>query len=229
MTAQRLELLNANDHAGLRLGPVDGAPPPFVQIVLDEFASAATLAPIFVTRAESTGEFYAGAILGLKPEEPTLVTRDELAGLFEPLDWKRRGFHVVDEQVAIDPADPRFADAAGELLFGGDGAPSPALAGMAQSLGRLKAGLDATRAFIDACLSHRLLEPIDVDLKFDDGERLTLAGLYTVSLDAIGDLDDAAALSLLRAGHLQAAFTMAQSVRQLGRLARIRNARLTAG
>lgn len=229
MAAQRLELLNANDHAGLRLGPVPGAPPPFVQIVLDEFASAATLAPIFVTRAESTGEFYAGAILALKPEEPPLVTREELAGQFEPLDWTRRGFHVVEEQVAIDPADARFTDPAGEPLFGGDGAPSPALTGMAQSLGRLKAGIDATRAFIDAAMAHKLIEPIDVSLKFDDGERLNLAGLYTVSLDAIGELDDAAALALLRAGHLQAAFTMAQSVRQLGRLARVRNARLAAG
>lgn len=229
MTAQRLQLLNATDHAGLRLGTVGGSPPPFVQIVLDEFASAATLAPIFVTRAESTGEFYVGAILGLKPEEPPLVTREELAGQFEPLDWARRGFHVVDEQVAIDPADPRFADPAGEPLFGSDGEPSPALAGMARSLGRLKAGLDATRAFVDAALAHKLLEPIEVSLKFDDGERLNLAGLYTISLDAIGELGDAEALALLRAGHLQAAFTMAQSARQLGRLARIRNARLAAG
>lgn len=226
MAAQRLEILNAADHAALRLGAIEGAPPPFVQIVLSEFAGAAALAPIFVTRAEATGEFYAGAILGLKPEEPPLVTRAELAGLFEPLDWTRRGFHAVSDQVAIDPDDPRFADPAGEPLFGSDGAPSPALAAMARNLGALRQGIDDTRAFIDAALAHRLLEPIDVSLKFDDGERLTLAGLYTISLDAIGELGDAEALALLRAGHLQAAFTMAQSVRQLGRLARIRNARL---
>ncbi|PCD02312.1 multidrug transporter [Sphingomonas spermidinifaciens] len=227
MAAQRLELLNANDHAGLRLGPIHDAPPPFVQIVLDEFASAATLAPIFVTRAETTGEFYAGAILGLKPEEPPLVAREELTGVFEPLDWSRRGFHVVGEQVAIDRDDPRFADSAGEPLFGSDGGPTPALAGMAQALGRLKQGIDDTRAFIDAALAHKLLEPIEVSLKFDDGERLNLAGLYTISLDAIGELGDAEALALLRAGHLQSAYTVAQSVRQLGRLAQRRNARLT--
>lgn len=226
MAAKHLELLNAADHAALRIGPVDGPPPAFVQIVVEEFSSAAALCPIFVTRAETTGEFYAGALLGLKPTEPTLIAREELVGLFEPLDWMRRGFHAVGDKIAIDRDDPRFASAGGALLFGSDGAPAPALASMAQSLGRLQHGIDDTHAFIAAAIENKLLEPIDIALKFDDGERLNLAGLYTISLDAIGELGDAEALTLFRSGHLQAAFAMAQSVRQLGRLARIRNARL---
>ncbi|WP_315762791.1 SapC family protein [Sphingomonas sp. Y38-1Y] len=228
MAQQRLELLNSQDHGALRLGSLDEAPPHFVQIVIDEFAAAAALCPILITKAAETGQFYAGAILGLKPDEPTLVTRDQLTGLFEPLDWMRRGFHVSGEQIAIDRDDPRFADTAGEPMFEGD-TPSPALQAMARSLGRLKLGLDATQAFIDAMERHRLLEPIEVALDFDDGERLNLAGLYSISLDAIGELPDADALALLRAGHLQAAYTMVQSLRQIGRLARLRNARLTAG
>ena len=74
--------------------------------------------------------------------------------------------------------------------------------------------------------SCKLIEPIDVSLNFDDGERLTLQGLYTVSLDRLRDLDDAAALGLFRAGHLQLAYTMAASLKQIGRLAHIRNRRL---
>lgn len=226
---QRLELLNAGDHGSLRLGALDTPPPIFVQIVLDEFAAAATLCPILFTKAPTTGAFYAGAMLGLKPGEPPLVGQADLAGLFEPLDWQRRGFHVVGEQVAIDAADPRFADPAGPPLFADDGAPSPELAAMTRALGRLKMGLDATEAFIAALIEHKLIEPIEIALDFDDGERLNLAGLYGVSLDAIGELDDAAALALLRAGHLQAAYVVAQSLRQVARLARRRNERLAAG
>jgi hypothetical protein len=70
-----------------------------------------------------------------------------------------------------------------------------------------------------------LIEPIDISLTFADGERLSLQGLYTVSLDRLRDVDDAAALRLFRAGHLQLVYTMAGSLRHLGRFARVRNQR----
>jgi hypothetical protein len=44
-----------------------------------------------------------------------------------------------------------------------------------------------------------------------------------VSLDAIRELDDAAALRLLRAGHLQLAYTMNASLKQIPILAQLRN------
>jgi hypothetical protein len=226
---RHLELLNSVDHRDLRVGTLADDPPPFVQIVLDEFAAAAALCPVIVTKSAQTGAFYAGAVLGFKFDEPALVDRAALAGLFEPLDWARRGFHIDGEQVVIDRTDPRFADPAGEPMFERDGAPAPALGAMTRRLGRLKHGLGATDAFIEAMIANKLLEPFEASFDFDDGERLNLAGLYTISLDAIGDLDDAAALALLRAGHLQAAYTMVQSLRQLPRLAKLRNARLTAG
>jgi len=46
-----------------------------------------------------------------------------------------------------------------------------------------------------------------------------------VSLDRLRDVDDAAALRLFRAGHLQLAYTMAGSLKQVPRLARLRNQR----
>jgi len=68
-----------------------------------------------------------------------------------------------------------------------------------------------------------LVEPVDVDLSFDDGRTLSLAGLYTVSLDALGDLDDAAVLGLFRRGYLQLIYAMNGSLRQVSRLAKLRN------
>ncbi|HTG38157.1 SapC family protein [Sphingomonas sp.] len=229
MTASTIELLNAGDHAELRLGPPSGPPPHFVQIVLDELAGAASICPIFLTKSPETGAFYVGAMLGFKADEAVLVDTAERSGTFDPLDWARRGFYVSGEQIAIDAGDPRFADPAGEPMFERDGRPAPALVNMTRTLGRLKAGMDATQAFVDAMLAHKLVEAIDVSLDFDDGERLNLAGLYTISLDSLGELDDAAALALFRAGHLQAAYIMSQSLRQVARLARRRNERLAAG
>jgi hypothetical protein len=78
-------------------------------------------------------------------------------------------------------------------------------------------------------VDFRLVEPIDISLKFDDGENLRLDGLYTVSLDSIAELDDSLALSLFRKGYLQLAYCIAGSLRQIPLLANRRNARLVEG
>jgi hypothetical protein len=99
-----------------------------------------------------------------------------------------------------------------------------ALRRIQRTLGQLKAGLDMTDRFIHALAELKLIEPIDISLNFDTGgERLTLQGLYTVSLDGLRALNDAAALRLLRAGYLQLAYTMSTSLEQLPVLARLRD------
>jgi hypothetical protein len=72
------------------------------------------------------------------------------------------------------------------------------------------------------------VEPIDITLSFDNGERLKLQGLYTVSRDALRELGDTDVLRLFRSGHLQLAYTMAGSLNQLALLAQARNRRLAA-
>ena len=61
-----------------------------------------------------------------------------------------------------------------------------------RALGLLHAANLETKALIDALIGARLIEPIDISLIFDDGERLDLQGVYTVSLDALHNADDAA-------------------------------------
>ena len=77
-------------------------------------------------------------------------------------------------------------------------------------------------------LDLRLIEPMDIALNFDDGQKLSLQGLYTIGLDGLNELDDATVLELFRAGHLQLAFTVALSARQLPVMAARHNARLSA-
>jgi hypothetical protein len=86
--------------------------------------------------------------------------------------------------------------------------------------------MEQATALIRALTELKLLEPIDISLGFDDGERLTLQGLYTVSRDSLRELDDADALRLFRGGHLQLAYTITGSLNQLAILAHVRNRRL---
>jgi len=223
-----LEILNSEAHRDLRLGRTCRVPH-FVQIVAAEFAPAAATCPIFIAKDAETGKFYAGAMFGFKAGENLLEVADGTSDAFRPLDLERQGFYVWGDDIAIDPANPRFSAESGEPLFEDGGQPTDSMRTMQRVLGQLKTGVDATDAFIAAMLALKLIEPIDISLSFDDGETLSLDGLYTVSLDGLHDLDDKAAIDLFRSGYLQLAYCMAGSLRQVPVLARRRNRQLSAG
>lgn len=222
----RLELLSKEAHLGLRMRPDTGEHPPFVMITINEFPAAATVCPIFFAKDHATGEFYAGAMFGFREGESLVEGADKGKGLFRPLELHRQGFFIHDENIALDVNHPRFGPNATVALFEQDGEPTEAMRSIQQALGQLKAGVDATRVFIRDLLQLKLIEPVDIDLRFDDGEQLRLDGLYTVSRDALGELSDADVLKLFRNGHLQAAHCMTFSLNQVAALAQRRNDRL---
>ncbi|MBY8827028.1 SapC family protein [Hephaestia mangrovi] len=216
-----IELLNAGAHRALAVRPPDLGDRHFVQIVAGEFAAAAARCPVILSKNPENGKFYAGAVLGFKTGENLL--RDGLAWAagFRPLDVIREGFFIVDDQIAIDVEHPRFGT--GDPLFDDDGAPAERLREVQHALGAFKAGLSETDAFVETLVALGLVEPIDIALRFDDGERISLAGIYTVSLDGLRELGDADALMLFRKGWLQLAYTMIGSLKQIGVLAAHRN------
>ena len=227
MTAIQLEILNAQAHGGLRVKAWRGAKPHFVQVVPAEFAAAATTCPIFIVKNGETGGFYTGAMFGFKPGEDLLTDARGESNALQPLDLERQGFFISGDEIAIDPANPRFSQTDGEPLFDDQGLPATPLRHIQRVLSTMKTGVDEMNAFLAAMLGHKLIEPIDVSLKFDDGETLTLDGLYTLSLDAVQALDDIAVLELFHQGYLQLGYAVAGSLRQVPVLARQRNRRLS--
>lgn len=221
----RFELLNAQDHGRLRLRFPRDTNLHFVQIVVSEFAAAAACCPILFTKDATTGDFYAGVMLGFKPGECLLRSAADRGG-FEPLNLQRDGFFTAGAQIAIDRDHARFG-AVGEPLFDEAQQPSPHLRQMQRVLGQLHEGIERTNAFIRALLGLKLMEPIDVSMNFDDGERLTLQGLYTVSMDALHSVGDAEAVALFRRGDLQRIYAMHASLSQIAVLANKRNRLLT--
>ena len=223
------ERLDAAQHAGLRLTRSGDATRHFVQIVTSEFVTAALEYPIFFTKHPETGAFYAGVVMGLKPGENLYVDGADIVPVYRPADLERQGFFVLDADVVIDRAHTVFvggaADAQGEPLFDST-QPTAALRRVLRALGDLNSGLPETDAFIARLLSARMLEPIDIALDFDDGERLVLEGLYTISLDALQALPDETALTMFRSGDLRTAYAQAGSVQHVRTLARRRNERL---
>jgi hypothetical protein len=221
--ASELELLDAAEHGALRLRKSGQEVPHFVQVVGAEFASAATRCPVLLTKNSETGQFYVGALYGFQPGENLLGGPNEPAP-YRPLDLERQGFFIAGENIAIDRGNPRFDEQEGDALFEPDGSAGEKLRYVQRVLGRLKTGVEETDAFIRALLHHHLIEPIDISMRFDDGETLALQGLYTVSLDALHELDDMAVLALFRNGYLRLAYCMIDSLKQIQILAQKRNA-----
>jgi SapC len=217
------ELLEPVRHAKLRVRASAAQPPHFVQVLAGEFAAAAACCPVLFSKDTNDGRFFAGAMFGFKPGE-NLVGVDQCGG-FDPLMLRREGFFISGQQIAIDRDHPRFSESDGEPLFDDAGTPAAPLRALQRALGEIQAGVEQTQSFIAAMSELKLIEPIDVSLTFSDGERLSLQGLYTVSLDRLRAIDDAAVLRLFRTGHLQLAYVMAASLRHLGRLAQLRNRR----
>ncbi|SDA17123.1 SapC family protein [Sphingomonas sp. NFR15] len=220
------EVLNSQVHADLRLGAPVVDERLFVQIVATEFESAAARFPILFSKKADTGAFYAGAMLGFKPGRPLLAGSRDLSDAQRLFDVEREGFYVSDDSIVIDRDHPRFGSAEGKPVFDWEGKPDEPLRRVQRALAQLSVGLEATDQFIRACLDLKLIEPIDLTFRFDDGEHLVLDGLYTISRDALGALEDAAALDLFRRGWLHLAYAVIGSLQHVPRLARLHNDRL---
>lgn len=223
---RELEILNTEKHRALRLRRNATAWPHFVPIVVSEFAAAATCCPILFAKNPENGRFYAAAMFGFQPDENLVVGHQGSKPPFRPLELEREGFFASGEEIAVDVLHPRISQTEGDQLFDESGEPTEPMRRIQQSLGLLVSGDEATQSFIRALVDLRLIETIDISMKFDDGESLRLDGLYTVSLDSIGELGDSAALSLFRNGYLQLAYCAAGSLRQISVLASRRNDRI---
>lgn len=221
-----LEMLSAEAHARLSVRPATVAGRHFVQVVPGEFGRIGARCPILFTKNPDTGAFYAGALFGFSAGENLLVGADGRLDGFVPLDSEREGFFITGDAISIDPGHARFGGHQGAPLFEGAGEPSGALKRVQRALAGLKTGLEESDAFLQVLLAHQLIEPIDIALNFDDGSHIALEGLYTISRDALHDLGDAAVLGLFRAGYLQLASIVIESLHQVSLLARKRNDRL---
>lgn len=223
------QILNSEAHRNLRLLPRAGPALHSVPIVLSELSSAAACCPVMLAKNPEDGRFYMAALFGFEPGENLVNIDPGAARTFRPLDLERQGFFTSGENIAVDLNHPQISEKEGERLFGDDGEPTDTMRRIQRAVGLLASGNEETERFIETLVDLRLIEPIDISLRFDDGKKVRLDGLYTVSLDSIAELEDSDALTLFRKGYLLLAYTIAGSLKQISVLANRRNERLAAG
>jgi hypothetical protein len=229
----RLELLDPHSHRHVRVQNRPDAKLSdarhFVPVIVSEFSKLAVHYPILLTKASNTGAFFVGAMLGIAAGENLFLKPSGGQDSYQPLEIRRGPFFVSGDDLAIDMESPRISEIEGDPLFEPDLSPTPYLRGVQATITQLKYGLDETEMFVRQLLSMQLIEPIDISLRFDDGTRHHLEGLYTVSSDRLHALSDTQVLDLFRRGYLRLAYAMIGSLDHIPVLAKLRNDRLAEG
>ena len=198
----------------------------FVQVVVNEFPLLVVHYPILLSKNAETGQFYCGAVLGFDDGENLFLSEGGGHQGYRPLNLQRMPFYAAGRDIAIDLEHPRVSSEEGTALFSESGAPTPYLESMLAAFRDLSAGLEMTKVFIETLVKLKLLEPIDMDVRFDDGSRRNITGLYTVSQEALGKLPDGAVLDLFRRGYLTPIYLLIASLKLLPLLAERKNGRL---
>jgi hypothetical protein len=201
----------------------------FVQAMVSEFAQLLVHYPILFSKDSATGQLYCGVMLGYDDGENLFLEEWRDGRCYRPLILQRAPFCAHGRQLAIDLDHPRVGVEAGEALFTGDGRPTAYLESIRQAFSFLQPGMQATRAFVAHLLALNLIEPIDLEVEFDDGSRRDCVGLYTIDRCALGVLEDAAVVDLHRRGYLRLIDFMIGSLKQLPVLTSRKNARLLRG
>jgi hypothetical protein len=204
----------------------------FAQVIVNEFPLLVVHYPILFSKDANTGQFYCGTLLGFDEGENLFLDVWREREFYRPLSLQRIPFYAQGSELAIDVDHPRVGAEGGLPLFTEVGQPTKYLQSIMSAFQDLKPGIEMTRLFIARLLELKLIEPMEIEVGFDDGTRRNCVGLYTVNQEVLSRLPDEVVVELFRRGYLRLIHLMIASLKQIPILARQKNARLlepTAG
>ncbi|OWQ86981.1 hypothetical protein CDN99_19990 [Roseateles aquatilis] len=128
-----------------------------------------------------------------------------------------RGEGPDDLLVHVDLLHPRVRLAADDdtPVFGPLGGASETLERASSLLRAIHEGMQTLPAFIDALLTHELLESFVLDIESEHGGVTRIAGFHAINEERLAALDATALAALHRAGHLQPIYMAVASMSQL--------------
>ena len=198
----------------------------FVQVTVNEFPLLVVHYPLFFSKDPNTGGFYCGVMLGFNEGENLFLREWQDREFYRPLILQRGPFHARGPELAIDLDHPRVGAAGAKPLFTDYGEPTRYLQSIIWAFQDLKPGIETTNFFVARLLELQLIEPVDIDVEFEDGSTHKCVGLYAVNQETLSRLPDMVVLELFRRGYLRLIHLMIASLKQFPVLARKKNGRL---
>lgn len=221
----RYELLDNVTHQDLRVSTLLGTgiddPVGLVPAWPTEFAELQREYPIFLRRDEADGSFQAVALLGFDAGENLFIGPDGWNTSYLPGAVARGPFAIgFQEQlqggmlqnepvIHVDVDHPRVArDGDGTPVFLPHGGHSPYLEHVLTVLKGIHDGAEAARALYPALDALGLIQPVELDLQFDQEHHARLTGLYGIDRDRLAALDAQQLHGLHTSGMLEGIYLM---------------------
>jgi hypothetical protein len=198
----------------------------FVQVIVKEFPQLLVHYPILFSKDPQTGQFYCGAMVGFDEGENLFLEEWAERDFYRPLILQRGPFFANGPDLAIDLDDPRVGAQGGQLLFTEQGLPTRYLQRIIWAFQDLEPGVEMTKLFIARLLELKLIEPVDVEVEFEDGTMRRCVGLYTINQEMLSRLPDEVVVELYRRGYMRLIHYMIASQKQVPVLARKKNSRI---
>ena len=201
-----------------------------ISITAAEYAHAAASFPVVLVKGPEQQRYRSVALLGLETGENLFYKDKKWSGLSLP-----QSIGMAPFSLGLDPdkentltacvdLDSEFVGEDKELaLFEEDGKESELLTNVQNSLGRLYENEKRTDTFVKELEEHDLLQELELNIDFANGEKKKLTGLFSVNEDKLKALSDDKVLDFHKRGLFVPIFAMLGSLAQINRLVQLRN------
>jgi hypothetical protein len=235
-------LLNNVAHQNLkvitRFGAEFGNNVGSVMVFPTEFVELQKEYPILFRRNGETQKYHATALLGLSENEnlflsssvgsgwdanyiPAIVTKGPFLIGFQSQDSNHNKTAVIH----IDLDHARVSQEDGYPLFLEYGGNSPYLEHIAKILNLIHQGMVVQDVMFDMFTEFDLLEPIDIDVALNSGEKYKLVGNYTINEEKLTALSGDKLEKLNKMGFLHLAYAVITSLTNIRKLTDIKNSK----
>jgi hypothetical protein len=238
----RYELLNNVAHKNLRVatrfGAAYGDDIGMVPAYPTEYAELVREYPIFFRKNED-GEYQSVVLLGFGVNENLFLDGEQWKATYLPAHIARGPFLIgfqernVDGElrheavINVDLDHPRVNFEKGEAVFLPQGGNSPYLEHVATLLRGIRDGVEGGKAMYAAFDSLDLIQPLTLDIKFDDQHGANVTGLLGIDRERLAALDAESLHSLHRSGYLEGAYLVLASMHNMRRLMAEKQRRLS--
>ena len=231
----KYEVLNKEKHRQLRIktgyGAALGDAVMYVMTYPMEFRDIQSCYPILFTKDSNTGGFFAAAVLGFEADQNLFLQENGWDASYIPATIQRQPFLIATggggdtatPVVSLDLDHPRVSQDDGEALFDNEGGSTEFLNQKIALLNKLHHGLQHSNGFIDTLLQHELLEQITLDIAFNDGDKKSVQGFYSIAEERLYQLKGDVLESLNQAGYLQPVFMAVASLSRMRDIIERRN------